>query len=587
MEPGDQREEDDLPGPRGGAEIRQWREALWMSTQVVAELRLAAQGLCSCICWLIIVARDAHRSGVEAAREERERGAAPAGPRERRWPNWGCVALFVALMLDLLAGTNLEGNCTTVGAGGTGPGAARGTGPGAWQPTGELLLWSSNSEFWEHVLVTAEGDEDSEELERAEERAGGEDQRRRRKGADAKPRAQANEVRRSRKKGEQLAAESHVQPAARHDLNRTLEESLAVGELVKEQVSEELQETGARGTMTLYKNHWERWAWFCLCWGLLSPLLTGKTDAERIADEDVVLTWVGYLRYLQKAGGTIKTAVYAVAAGHKRVGAGDPFDGMHRLWKLLEKYAKEGASGLRRLGVTPSMLEEMKKEMKPQTPAEWRARPGGRNLTQANAAVRWAATATAYFFMPRPGEVVSSGGVDAERILRGRDVALLDAEGKEDRGPVERFDLTFRKTKTDQEAFGATRSHYQTGGSLCPVEAMKGLKAWFPERFGKGREAYLPVFRWSSGAVMTREELQEPLGAAAKAVGLPAERFTAHSFRIGGASALYNATGEIETVKRYGRWTSGAFHRYLWDSADQAKGVAAKMAVGAATVHRS
>ena len=87
--------------------------------------------------------------------------------------------------------------------------------------------------------------------------------------------------------------------------------------------------------------------------------------------------------------------------------------------------------------------------------------------------------------------------------------------------------------------------------------------------------------------MLTREELQRPLAAAAKAVGLPAERFTAHSYRIGGASALYNATGEIETVKRYGRWSSGAFHRYLWDSANQARGVAAKMSAGHTTVHRS
>ena len=39
-------------------------------------------------------------------------------------------------------------------------------------------------------------------------------------------------------------------------------------------------------------------------------------------------------------------------------------------------------------------------------------------------------------------------------------------------------------------------------------------------------------------------------------------------------------------MKRYGRGTSGAFHRCLWDSAEQAKGVAAKMSEGHATVHR-
>ena len=68
-------------------------------------------------------------------------------------------------------------------------------------------------------------------------------------------------------------------------------------------------------------------------------------------------------------------------------------------------------------------------------------------------------------------------------------------------------------------------------------------------------------------------------------MGLPSERFMSHSLRIGGASALYHATGEIETVKRYGRWSSGAFHNYLWDSAEQAKGLAEKMAKDEATIH--
>eukprot|EP00969_Alexandrium_andersonii_P024310 1060639-Alexandrium_andersonii.AAC.1 len=58
-----------------------------------------------------------------------------------------------------------------------------------------------------------------------------------------------------------------------------------------------------------------------------------------------------------------------------------------------------------------------------------------------------------------------------------------------------------------------------------------------------------------------------------------------HSLRIGGASALDHATGEIETVKRYVRWSSSAFHRYLWDAAEQSAGVAEKMATREATLH--
>ena len=34
-------------------------------------------------------------------------------------------------------------------------------------------------------------------------------------------------------------------------------------------------------------------------------------------------------------------------------------------------------------------------------------------------------------------------------------------------------------------------------------------------------------------------------------------------------SALFHATGDTEVVKRSGRWSSAAFHGYLWDSAEQ------------------
>ena len=120
---------------------------------------------------------------------------------------------------------------------------------------------------------------------------------------------------------------------------------------------------------------------------------------------------------------------------------------------------------------------------------------------------------------------------------------------------------------------------------MCPVRSMELLRSWAPERFGRGPEAQLPLFRWSSGAVVKREEIQATLQKAAEAVGLPAQRFKSHSLRIGGASALYHATNDIEVVKRFGRWSSGAVHGYLWESADQYKGVSEKMAKDKAALH--
>ena len=60
--------------------------------------------------------------------------------------------------------------------------------------------------------------------------------------------------------------------------------------------------------------------------------------------------------------------------------------------------------------------------------------------------------------------------------------------------------------------------------------------------------------------MLKRLEVQEILQRAARAEGLPADRFLPHSLRIGGASALFQVSADVELVKRMGRWSSAAGH---------------------------
>ena len=143
--------------------------------------------------------------------------------------------------------------------------------------------------------------------------------------------------------------------------------------------------------------------------------------------------------------------------------------------------------------------------------------------------------------------------------------------------------VEFRKTKTDQECFGISQAVHVSGDSLvCATRAADSLRGLAPQKFGDGSEAFQPLFRWANGTVLKREEVQRALQRAAVGVGLPAERFMSHSLRIGGASALFQATGEVELVKRRGRWTSSAVQRYLHDELDAevTRNVAAMMASG-------
>jgi hypothetical protein len=200
-------------------------------------------------------------------------------------------------------------------------------------------------------------------------------------------------------------------------------------------------------------------------------------------------------------------------------------------------------------------------------------------------AILWMALNLAFFFLLRIGEYAQSGEIDMERILRGLDISQQRDGARTTRGNARETVVRFRKQKSDQAAFGMNRTQYVTRLKLCVVDAVERVRILLPERFDNGSEAHLPACRWGSGATLRREEIQNVLQKAADATGLPRERFRSHSLRIGGASALYHATGEIETVKRYGRWTSGAFHSYLWDSAEQYRGVATAMAQDVASIH--
>ena len=189
-----------------------------------------------------------------------------------------------------------------------------------------------------------------------------------------------------------------------------------------------------------------------------------------------------------------------------------------------------------------------------------------------------AALLTAWFFMMRAKEYSDSSGVDEEMILRGQDVVLTNGGQPAKEGQEEEATIQFRKTKADQEAFGTCKTMLKANVKhVCVVEALRRLFEVVPRRFS-GPESHLPLFRWATGGVVKRLEIQNILQKAAKAVGLPAERFQSHSLRIGGASALFQATGEVELVKRTGRWTSSAVHRYLHDSGDVLKGLSQKMA---------
>ena len=352
------------------------------------------------------------------------------------------------------------------------------------------------------------------------------------------------------------------------DLNPDFNPDMEIQAQVEEWLEAHLVGDKAASTQRAYQAAWQKWCDWSRRQGWMTPYLDHKGDP--ILNENKVLGYLGYLGWLGTSVATMKQAVFAIKDARKRAGHGDTTTKMHRLWIVLNSLEKNSVKRPRRLGVTVQMLKWIGKRMA----------TGAESFGELKVDCRMvhAAMVTGWFFMLRAREFADSNGVDQEMILRGQDVSLTTRGQGDEENPQE-VTMQFRKTKADQEAFGTCKTMLKTGVEhACVVTALHRLREVAPRRFGSGPESHLPLFRWASGGVIKRLEIQNLLQRAAKSLGLPAERFQSHSLRIGGASALYQATGEIEVVKRTGRWTSSAVQRYLHDSRDVLSGLANKMA---------
>jgi len=329
-----------------------------------------------------------------------------------------------------------------------------------------------------------------------------------------------------------------------------------VGTHLEEWLEANLTGDLADSTEKMYKGAWTKWqAWARRhAWesDLLSP------TRSKLENEDRLLGFLAYVGWIGGSAATVKQALFAVKAMHKRLGAGDPTEGMHRIWILANAMERKSDKKPRRLGVTPNMMKWLHGQL------DEKAQVGEFKI---DCVMLRAAVTLAWFFMLRAKEYADSGGVDMGMIVRGCDIKL-SKDGEETKVGEEANELTlqFRKTKADQQSFGESKTVVAAGvPGLCPVEPMVKFRSFVPHRFGDQAEALQPLFRWAKGTTLKRLEIQALLQKAAVAQNLPPSRFMSHSLRIGGASALFQATGEIETVKRAGRWSSSTVQRYLWD----------------------
>lgn len=351
------------------------------------------------------------------------------------------------------------------------------------------------------------------------------------------------------------------------DANRTLEKEKAwLDAMAAEAIMAKLSEASKVG----YEIGWRQW---CL-WRRVEGkdvYLVGEGRQGRKEDEDELLRYLTYLaKVMNRAEGAIRQRLFAIKMGHVVAGYEDPTLHRTRLWAALSGFKRWQPETKRKYPVLPVMMKWLRSHI-----------DGSTEIQVKDKAALWAALCTAFFYLLRASEYLVQNNREwsLRRVLKGKDI-----EGRKDNmrcpnlSEAEEVVIYLYGSKTDQFNQGAVRNHYRSEDEkLCPVEALAAIQRAFPERF-QGVESEEPLFRYESGVPITRDEVQRLLQLAAIADGQPANRYGSHSLRIGGATAIYMTSQDLEHVKRYGRWASSAFHNYLWESHGRQKDLAKGMA---------
>ena len=179
----------------------------------------------------------------------------------------------------------------------------------------------------------------------------------------------------------------------------------------------------------------------------------------------------------------------------------------------------------------------------------------------------WAAATVCFFGFFRSGEITvpSAAAFDPTIHLSWGDVAVDDLANPS----VIRFFL--KRSKCDQFGSGVEVFVGKTGKPVCPVTA---VLAYLSSR----GDAPGPFFKDSHGKPLTKSVFIREVRSALTTMGLPANQFAGHSFRIGAATAAAQAGLEDSVIQALGRWSSAAFLLYIRMPREQLSPLSARIA---------
>ena len=173
------------------------------------------------------------------------------------------------------------------------------------------------------------------------------------------------------------------------------------------------------------------------------------------------------------------------------------------------------------------------------------------NVVHAN--IR-AAVSLAFQGLLRGAEFAVDGKFSTRTDMTRADIASISAE---------RLVVMMRPCKNMQHLSGKTVPLIIGAGGtyVDAVAEMANLARVDP--VSDAEAPLTPMFRQEGGAALTTRRVREWTAALVASIGLDPSQFGAHSYRIGGATALFAAGAEPTIIRTMGRWSSDCYRLYV------------------------
>ncbi|ETL38304.1 hypothetical protein L916_10100 [Phytophthora nicotianae] len=197
------------------------------------------------------------------------------------------------------------------------------------------------------------------------------------------------------------------------------------------------------------------------------------------------------------------------------------------------------------------------------------------NLSLPRNQLLWGGLLLGYFFLLRRSEYLFIGNKVHSYIVRLSAMTFFDnmCQPTTTRKAT-MVGLKLKGAKNNQFGREEVRYHHKSGDKiLCPVRAARWIHRG-ARAFKTAADA--PALSLQNGGI-TADEVATVIRRAAARLGFEPSRFSTHSVRIRGATALLNSGTDRLLIKLMGRWLSNAFEAYPVLSAKGSAGMSTRM----------